>query len=582
MKNSVRTVKTLIANVMVAVVIMLSVIVAPTNTASAASKPELTKKSISILEGKKYNLNVNHKIKGSTYKWSTSSKKIATVTKSGIVKGISKGTATIKCKVTYKADTYNLSCKVTVMKAAYGIQIKNKVSSLTIGQVYDFNRRLSPSTSTEKTTWSSSDKTVAVVDKNGKTTALKEGTVTITAKSTSGYKDSVTITVIMANATASNQKELEALLGTSVGTLTIKTQDLVSLTIPAGDYSNQKLIVEAPNADITNYGKFASIDIKEIKSDTWHEEAVGNLLRILAAKSRVVVGVNAKVNIEVNEQGATMTIVNNGIVEKITIEKPADIAMSGTSEEHIPVVLNVPGITLSSSVPLALDCQEKAEITLFAGAEKSTIQAKSQETIPAVKGTVTVDVKVGTGDKATTVVVTPAPATVTPAPIQGGGSTGGGNGIAPDISTVTNGLKTTYTLSKPISQLSSIEVTYGSLSYTMNDTMLTKLVGFLTNDATTLENWRTTTNKTRTYTSFGITQSVTVTGSVGYTKTVALAAPLSRTYSITVDGASRTVLVTNTAPGGVTYTFWASSDLKTLTIEKSSATGTTATFTPHF
>lgn len=590
--NSIRTIKAVIANMMVAVMIMLSVLIAPTTTASAAAKPALAK-TLNILEGKKFNLIVDNKIKGSTYVWSTSNKKIATVTQKGTVKGISKGTATISCKVTAKADTYKLSCKVTVMKAAYGIKIKNKVTALALGQVYDFNRKLSPSTSTEKTIWTSSDSTIAAPDKNGKVTALKLGKVTITAKSTSGYTDSVTFTVVDKDGTVSNQKELEALLGSGVSVITIKTQDTVNLTIPAGDYSNQKLVVNAPKADITNYGKFGSVVINEIKADTWHEEAVGNLLQIFAAKSRVIVGTNAKVNIEVSEQGATMTIVNNGVVEKIVIEKSAAVDISGTSKTHVPVEINVPNITLTSSVPLTLDCQQKATIVLLAGAEGTTVQADTQALVPEIKGSVSVSVTVGTGAQAQTAEVTGTPvATTTPTAGAGGGTVSGGDSSAPTptpvITSVTNGLTTTYTLAKPISDLASVTVTYSTLPipYTMDQTMLNTLVDFLSNSNVnnTLTKWHDiTTTLPKTYTSGGITQLVDVSaGAVGYTKTVHFVSPLNRTYTVAVDAPNRTVTVTNQDPGSVTYTITASADLKTLTITKSAATSATLTFTPTF
>lgn len=54
---------------------------------------------------------------------------------------------------------------------------------------------MTPSSSTDKLTWTSSNKKVATVDKNGKVKALKKGTATITVKTASGKKAACKITV---------------------------------------------------------------------------------------------------------------------------------------------------------------------------------------------------------------------------------------------------------------------------------------------------------------------------------------------------------------------------------------------------
>ena len=186
----------LTGKIMIAVMIILSFLVVPPAVTKAAAAPALTKTSRNILIGAEYDLNIRNKIAKSQYTWSSSNKKIATVDNWGIVKGVAKGSAVITCKIKTQAKTYKLTCKVTIIKPASAIRINNKITELKLGEEYDVNRTLTPSSSNDKTTWTSSDPSIAAPDKNGKFTALKTGTVTITGKTLSGKKDSMTFTVV--------------------------------------------------------------------------------------------------------------------------------------------------------------------------------------------------------------------------------------------------------------------------------------------------------------------------------------------------------------------------------------------------
>jgi len=235
--------------------------------AMAAGKPTISKKSQYILIGEKFDLNIKNKIKNSTYKWKSSDKKVATVNSKGVVTAKSKGTATITCTITTPGkEVIKQTCKVTVIEPALKIRISNKISKMNVGQEYDLNRKLTPGSSNDKTTWISSDETIAKPNSSGVFRALKEGTVTITAKTLSGASDSVTITVVDKDGIVKNQKELDSLLGSGVSIITIKTDEELKLTIKSGYYLNQKLVIDAPNAEIENYGKFKSVDIKRIKN----------------------------------------------------------------------------------------------------------------------------------------------------------------------------------------------------------------------------------------------------------------------------------------------------------------------------
>ncbi|NLZ83492.1 MAG: hypothetical protein GX915_07495, partial [Clostridiales bacterium] len=126
-----------------------------------AATTSFTKSSVTIVgDDETYQLVIENKVTGSTYKWSTSNKDIAKVSSSGLVTAVGKGKATIKCKITYPSKkTKTLSTKVTVKIPATAIKINNvtKVNGshiIGIGEEYNFNRDIFPSNSSDKTYWS--------------------------------------------------------------------------------------------------------------------------------------------------------------------------------------------------------------------------------------------------------------------------------------------------------------------------------------------------------------------------------------------------------------------------------------------
>lgn len=116
-----------------------------------------------------------------TVTWTTSNAEVATV-EDGKVTAVKEGTATI----TAKAGEKEATCKVAVTKKVIPVEsvtLNKTTLSLTKGQSETLTATVSPDNATDKTvTWSSSDATIASVDPNGKVTAMKSGTTTITAK----------------------------------------------------------------------------------------------------------------------------------------------------------------------------------------------------------------------------------------------------------------------------------------------------------------------------------------------------------------------------------------------------------------
>ncbi len=118
-------------------------------------------------------------------KWTTSNKKVATVSSKGVVTGVGKGKVTIKAISTFDSSIV-ASCTIKVSKKVpvEAVSLSKDIVTKYKGDTYTFKPTLTPSNATFKdVTWTSSDTSVATVDKNGKVTAKSAGVAVITCTS---------------------------------------------------------------------------------------------------------------------------------------------------------------------------------------------------------------------------------------------------------------------------------------------------------------------------------------------------------------------------------------------------------------
>ena len=114
--------------------------------------------------------------------WDSSDSTVAEVSTAGKVTAKKAGTATIT--VTTADGSKTATCTVTVVAAtvpATGVTLDKTTASLEVGKDVTLTATVAPADSTDAVVWSTSDATIATVA-GGKVTALKAGTVTITAK----------------------------------------------------------------------------------------------------------------------------------------------------------------------------------------------------------------------------------------------------------------------------------------------------------------------------------------------------------------------------------------------------------------
>lgn len=124
--------------------------------------------------------------------WKTSNKKVVTITAKGKIKGVKAGTATITATA---SNGKKATCKVTVKVPATKVKLNKTKVTLAKGKSVTLKATLTPTNSTDKLTWTTSNKKVATVTSKGKVTAVKKGTATITVKTTSGKKATCKVTV---------------------------------------------------------------------------------------------------------------------------------------------------------------------------------------------------------------------------------------------------------------------------------------------------------------------------------------------------------------------------------------------------
>lgn len=184
-------------------------------------------------------------------------------------------------------------------------------------------------------------------------------------------------------AVVSTQAELEtALSSRNLKKLEIITDQSGKLTIPKGAYPDVELSVHAPAADIENNGSFKSITIRAIKPDTWIENAIGNVMRVVADAARIIVNQGARLEqLNFARADAKVSLEVNGAIDEISISAKMELSVSGKPEAPVKTVIeeSAEGTAIESSAPLHITAHASADITLQEGAEDSKVEVESKD-----------------------------------------------------------------------------------------------------------------------------------------------------------------------------------------------------------
>jgi enterochelin esterase-like enzyme len=179
--------KVVLITILAAALVTVSELAPQEIQAAADSKVTLNKESLVIGIGKYHNTEkIKATVTGSVKEviYSSSNSKVATASKTGVVTGVSVGTADITCKI--KGTDKKAVCKVTVRRFVEAINTGYPyVNFYNKGDTYQLDVTITPKNATiKKLTYSSSNEAVAKVNSKGLITAVGAGNAYIYIKAT--------------------------------------------------------------------------------------------------------------------------------------------------------------------------------------------------------------------------------------------------------------------------------------------------------------------------------------------------------------------------------------------------------------
>lgn len=381
-----------------------------------------TVKYLHLGNNNKFNFNVKKTSikKGATYSWYINTKKgnskaVKIDKKTGVVTAVEAGTAYIGCKITLSGGkVVKPEARVTVRNNITNVDISNLPADNTVAicNTMDFNSGiLNTEGGKSKATqgvirWEVAEDTAGIgtVSDEGEVFPGQAGSFKIravcfqskdkyiswltnkkgNAKYITASSKWYTITSESMNgqSVVRTQDQLDkALKSDSITESTIATDASLTFRIAKGDYTSKKLIVNAPNADVENYGNFKDITIKAIKDSTFIEYADGNIVYLSDSQLRIIIEKDAHVKrIVFDTEDTVADVIINGSVDLITFTKPAEANITGSAKNiSLTVDSTAGGSIINSSIAINAALDANADISLNSGADGSVIDRSTAD-----------------------------------------------------------------------------------------------------------------------------------------------------------------------------------------------------------
>lgn len=220
-------------------------------TTVAVTGVSLNKQTLSMVEGDSETLTASVAPSNATNKavsWKSSDASVASVDNSGKVTAVKAGSATITVTTTDGSKT--ATCSVTVTAKTIEVNdvgLDKSEMEMVAGDSYQFTVTLKPDNASDKTlSWSSSDENVATVDNTGKVTAVSEGKVTITVKTSNPAQSaSCDITVKAASIPVTGVN-----IDSWIINLGVNETAAIAYTIQPEDATNKEVTFSSDNTDV--------------------------------------------------------------------------------------------------------------------------------------------------------------------------------------------------------------------------------------------------------------------------------------------------------------------------------------------
>lgn len=186
-----------------------------------------------------------------------------------------------------------------------------------------------------------------------------------------------------------NKKLEESKKSETALTITYKSDAEENIEIQEDTYNNVTLVIDAPNATITNKAKFAKVELKRIATNTWIEKTTGNLIDIVAPNVHIQIPENCSAKIAISKAvdaavtSSNVKIDNNGQIESLTISSQADVKIGGTSNGIVPVQTNSEGVSIVTTCPVQVTAEKSMTLDLQGNASNGSSVTVANDSVKA-------------------------------------------------------------------------------------------------------------------------------------------------------------------------------------------------------